>query len=161
MRFLLWLCITKITYFPEKTVMVSYLDKKWMNPQLKNLNRRVKREFYKNRKSPKWKKLKRKFKSLKRKTIKNFYSKFVFELKDSNPAKWYSMAKRIGAEQSSNNGELSVECLKGLNNQQAAEQIAEHFSKVSQEYSPLDPSILPAYLPAQEILKVNETDVAE
>ena len=148
-------------YFPEKTVMVSYLDKKWMNPQLKNLNRRVKREFYKNRKSPKWKKLKRKFKSLKRKTIKNFYSKFVFELKDSNPAKWYSMAKRIGAEQSSNNGELSVECLKGLNNQQAAEQIAEHFSKVSQEYSPLDPSKLPAYLPAQEILKVNETDVAE
>ena len=33
-------------YFPEKTVMVSYLDKKWMNPQLKFLNRRVKREFY-------------------------------------------------------------------------------------------------------------------
>jgi hypothetical protein len=30
-------------YFPEKTVMVSYLDKKWMTPQLKNLNRKLKR----------------------------------------------------------------------------------------------------------------------
>ena len=41
---------------PEKSVMVSYLDKKWMTPQLKNLNRKIKREFYKNRKSFKWKK---------------------------------------------------------------------------------------------------------
>ena len=50
--------------FPEKTVMVSYLDKKWMTPQLKNLNRKVKREFYKRRKSPKWKKLKKQLKKL-------------------------------------------------------------------------------------------------
>ena len=117
-----------------------------MNPQLKNLNRRIKREFYKNRKSFKWKKLKKKFKALKRNTVKNFYSDFVSELKVSNPAKWYSMAKRLGAEQHSNNGELSVDCLRGLDNQQAAEQVAEHFSKISQEYSPLDTNKLPAYL---------------
>ena len=85
-------------YLPEKTVMISYLDKKWMTPQLKNLNRKIKREFYKKRKSPKWKKLKRKFKTLKRRTVKNFYSEFVSELKESNPAKWYTMAKRLGAE---------------------------------------------------------------
>ena len=148
-------------YFPEKIVMVSYLDKKWMTPQLKNLNRRIKREFHKHRKSPKWKKLKRKFKSQKRKSVKNFYSNFVNELKVSNPAKWYSMAKRLGAEDNRKGGELSVDCLKGLDNQQAAEQVAEHFSKVSQEYSPLDYSKLPAYLPAQEILQVDENEVAE
>ena len=34
---------TKLDEFcPEKNVMVSYLDKKWMSPQLKNLNRRAK-----------------------------------------------------------------------------------------------------------------------
>ena len=148
-------------FFPEKTVMVSYLDRKWMTPQLKDLNRRTKREFYKNRKSPKWRRLKNKFKRLKRVTVKNFYSNFVTELKESNPAKWYSMAKRLGAEQNSKTGELSVECLKGLSNQQAAEQVAEHFSKISQEYSPLDLEQLPAYLPAPEILQVEETEVAE
>ena len=131
------------------------------DPQLKNLNRRTKREFYKNRKSAKWKRLKQKFKRLKRQTVKNFYSKFVTELKESNPSKWYSMAKRLGAEQNNKTGELSVECLKGLNNKQAAEQVAEHFSRISQEYSPLDMEKLPAYLPAPEILQVEEIDVAE
>ena len=79
----------------------------------------------------------------------------------SNPAKWYSMAKRLGAEENGKGGELSVECLKGLDNQQAAEEVAEYFSKVSQEYSALDTTKLPAYLPAPEILKVDENIVAE
>ena len=68
--------------------MVSYLDKKWMTPKLKNLNRRVKREFFKNRKSPKWRNLKKQFKKLKKKTVRTFYSEFVSELKLTNPLKW-------------------------------------------------------------------------
>jgi hypothetical protein len=100
-------------------------------------------------------------KKLKRRTVKNFYSDFVTELKASNPAKWYSLAKRLGAEQSKKNGELSVECLKGLTNQQAAEQVAEHFSKVSQEYLPLNTDKLPAYLAAPEVLQDDEMNVAE
>ena len=131
------------------------------DPPSKNLNRKVKREFYLNRKSSKWRKLKKKFKTLKRRTVQHFYSNFVTELKISNPAKWYSMAKRLGAEQSNKANEISVECLKGLDDQQSAEKVAEYFSKVSQEYLPLDTSKLPAYLPAQQILKVTEEEVAE
>ena len=71
------------------------------------------------------------------------------------------MAKRLGAEENGKGGELSVECLKGLDNQEAAEEVAEYFSKVSQEYSALDTTKLPAYLPAPEILKVDENIVAE
>ena len=95
------------------------------------------------------------------KTVRNFYANFVSELKVSNPAKWYSMEKRLGAEDNKKGGELSVDCLKGLSNQQAAEEVAGFFSKVSQEYSPLNTANLPSYLPAPEILKVEETDVAE
>ena len=146
---------------PEKTVMVSYLDKKWMTPHLKTLNRKLKREFYKNRKSSKWKKLKRKFKKLKRNTIKSFYANFVSELKETNPAKWYSMAKRLGTEQSNRDNRLNVECLKGMDDKEAAEKVAQHFSSISQEYEPLNTSKLPAYLPAQEVLQVDETEVAE
>ena len=147
--------------FPEKTVMVSYLDRKWMSPKLKNLLRKTKREFYINKKSPKWKKLKKKYKKLKRNTVQNFYSNFVSEMKVSNPAKWYSMAKRLGAEQTHNNGgEISVECLEGLSNQAAAEKVAESFSKISQEYSPMDVGTLPTYLPAPQPPKVTLSDVA-
>ena len=118
-----------------------------MTPQLKNLNRKLKRDFFLNRKSPKWKKLKKKFKKLKRRTVQSFYSNFVSELKVSHPSKCYSMAKRLGAEKSSSDGELKVECLKDLDNHQAAEQIAEYFSKISQD--------------KQEILQVDETDVVK
>ena len=148
-------------FLPEKTVQISYLDKKWMNPQLKNLNRKVKREFHLNRKSPKWKKLKNKFKKLKSKTVKSFYSEFVNDLKTGNPAKWYSMAKRLGAEQQHSDGKLTVECLKGLDDKQSAEKIAQHFSTISQQYSPLSLDNLPAYLPAPSTLQVSKTEVAE
>ena len=44
------------------------------------------------------------------------------------------MAKRLGAEKQSNTGELAVDCLKGLSNHQAAEEVAKYFGSVSQEY---------------------------
>ena len=120
-------------FFPEKTVMISYLEKKWMNPHLKNLLRKVKREFYQKRKSPKWRKLKKRFKKLKQKT---FYSNFVTDLKASNPSKWYSSAKRIGVEQCSGDGELTVECLQGLNDQQASEKVQNHSVKYHKSIPP-------------------------
>ena len=70
--------------FPEKTIKISTLDKKWMSPQLKQLHRRVQCEIFKNRQSKKWRKLKRAFKKLKK------ISDFVNELKFSNPGKWPS-----------------------------------------------------------------------
>ena len=40
-------------FFPEKSVKISSLDKKWMTPALKTLHRQVQREFFKNRRSKK------------------------------------------------------------------------------------------------------------
>ena len=55
---------------------------------------------------------------------------------------------------------IKEENYQGLN-YQAAEQVAEHFSKISQEYAPLDSTKLPAYLPAPEVLQVTKEEVAE
>ena len=74
-------------YFPEKTSKMSNLDREWMSPQLKQLYRAMQREFFRHRKSEKHKKLKSKFKKLKRKTIKTFYSTFVSDLKLTDPGK--------------------------------------------------------------------------
>ena len=111
--------------FPQKLVRISSLDKKWMNPSLKILYRQVQREFFKNRQSKKWKKLKSKFKRKKRKAVKTFYSEFVHELKESDPGSWYKMAKRIGALDQMNGHDIAVEELEGLSNQESAEVIAE------------------------------------
>ena len=71
------------------------------------------------------------------------------------------MAKRLGTDQNSSDGQLKVECLKGLDDQEAAERVAQFFSHVSNEYSPLDISKLPAYLPAAQQLKVEKDEVAK
>ena len=148
-------------HFPTKTVKISTLDKKWFNPSLKLLHRKVQREFYKHRQSTKWKRLKKKFKKMKRKAIKSFYSKFVTDLKQSEPGKWYKMAKRIGAIDQMNPVDIKVEELEGLDNKSCAEMIAKSFASVSQEYSPISLESLPSYRPIQKPPQVEEFSVYE
>ena len=131
-----------------KKIKISSLDKKWMSPKLKLLHRKVQREYFKNRKSAKWKKLKKKFKQQKKAAVRTLYSNFVTELKNTNPGKWYKMAKQIGAVDQMNGGEVHVEILEGLTNKESATKIAESFAAISNEYLPLDVSLLPSFLPA-------------
>ena len=44
------------------------------------------------------------------------------------------MAKKIGAENQSEQDDLRVEALSGLDDQESAELIAQHFASISQEY---------------------------
>ena len=52
-----------------------------------------------------------------------------------------------------------MECLAGVDNSAAAQIIAQHFSSVSKEYSPVDATQLPCYLPALPPPVVEEYDV--
>ena len=146
-------------HFPEKTTKISNLDKKWMSPAVKQLHRQMQREFYRHRKSDKYKKLKTKYKKMKRKAVKCFYSDFVSDLKQSDPGKWFAMAKKIGAVDQMTTGAVKVDSLAHLDNLESAKQIAEHYAAISNEYSAIDNSQLPAYLPAQPPPQVEEHDV--
>ena len=119
-----------------------------MTPELKTLQRQVQREFFENRSSRKWQKLKFQFKQKKRKTILAFHSKFVTELKSANPRQFYQMAKRIGAVDQMNSGELFVQCLAGASDAECAEAVGQSFAAVSNDQLPLDRTQLPAYLPS-------------
>ena len=114
-------------YFPEKSTKISNFDKKWMSPELKQLHRSMQREFFKHRKSMKYKQIKSKYKKLKKKSIRNFYRNFVAELKLTDPRRWYSMAQKIGAVKESRSGNIRVESLSSLTNKESADMIAEHF----------------------------------
>ena len=146
-------------YFPEKTTQISNFDRKWFSPALKQLHRKMQREFYSNRKSSKFNSLKSKFKKMKKKAVRTYYSDFVNELKQSDPGKWYAMAKKIGAVDQMTSGDIQVESLIGFDNFQAAQKIAAHFAQISNEYEPIDISQLPSYLPAQPPPQVTEYDV--
>ena len=96
---------------------------------------------------------------MKRKAIKSHYSDFVSELEMSDPGKWYTMAKKIGALDQINSGDVQVEELAGFTNQESANIIAQHFASVSNQYNPIDNSQLPCYLPAELPPQVTEYDV--
>ena len=56
-------------------------------------------------------------------------------------------------------GDIKIDILDGVDNKQGAELIAQHFASVANEYSPLNTSQLPAYLPAQRPPQVTEYSV--
>ena len=137
-------------YFPVKSVKMSLLDKSWFNPTLKLMYNKMQKEYFTNRKSPLWKKLRSKFKKAKRKASKVFYQNFVSELKTTKPAMYYKMAKQIGAIDKTGNNEIKIECIEGLNPQEQVQAVADSMAEVSNQYSPVDLSKLPSYLPAEE-----------
>ena len=82
-------------FFPEKTIFVSALDKPWMTPELKRINRKMKQEFWRNRKSPLWRTLKKRFLTVKKANCKRFYTRIFDEALNSSPSQWYSLVKKI------------------------------------------------------------------
>ena len=81
------------------------------------------------------------------------------DLKESDPARWYTMAKRIGAVDKMSRGDIQVQCLENMSNKRCADVIAEHFSTISNEYSPINLQNLPCYLPALPAPVIDEYQV--
>ena len=84
---------------------------------------------------------------------------FVNVVKKTNPSKWYSIAKRLGASDTMHENKIILECLKGKTDKESVEEIASHYSKVSQEYSPISLSSLPSFLPSLPPPQVFEWEV--
>ena len=142
-------------YFPEKTVTMTNLDKYWMTPEIKTLLRQVQRTRLQEGRSPKFKKLWSKFRKLKRAKIVSFRNKMVQELKEADSGKWYSIMRKFGGIDQMTKQKLSIKSLEGLSDRECAEAVAQSFAAVSQEYSPLDRTKLPAFLPAGRPMQVN------
>ena len=81
--------------------------------------------------------------------------------KQTDPAKWYRMAKQIGAVDKMSGGDICVESLSEFDNAQCSQKIAEHFSQISNEYEPVNLHDLPCYLPALPPPQLEEYEVYE
>ena len=68
-------------------------------------------------------------------------------LKNNNPGQAYSVLKRLGAQPGdctdSQGFTLPTHLDENLSNKQSAEKIADHFAGISQQFSPLNPALLP------------------
>ena len=123
--------------FPAKSFKVCSEDKPWITRSLKNLDRKRKREFYKNHKSPKWYYLDSLFEEKCEEEKENYYQNIVHDLKTSNPSQWYSKMKRMSGQEDNQADIDTVEELNGLEEDEQVEVIADHYAAVSNLYEPV------------------------
>ena len=123
-------------FFPEKTKQFCNNDQPWMTCKLKDLDRKRKRIYHRERRSAKWKMLNSQFKREVRAAKANFYESAVKDLKSKNPRQWYSSLKRI-TSQNSERFQVNVDEINHLTDLEQAEVIAEKFTSVKNMYEKL------------------------
>ena len=115
-------------------------DQVWATSEIKEISRRKSKEFFKHRKSPKWKQLKSLLDEKCEIARKAYYTNIVSDLKSSNPGQWYSKLKRMTSYDTLKSEEVMVDSICGLSNKEQVEKIAENFAKISNSYDPINPS---------------------
>ena len=101
------------------------------------LDGKGKREFFKRRKSPKWKDLNKQFLEEVSLAKESYRSNIVDDLKFSNPKNWYSKVKRMGGMDKGIHDETNVEEIANLSNEIQANKIADYFGSTRNQYDKL------------------------
>ena len=142
------LLIAKLDEFgPTKTTKISSRDKAWINAELKVLSRRKQREYLKKGKSDKYNKLAEQFDIKYKNAAQKYLRSKIDALKEVKPGEAFSILKTMGAQPGDCNDDLTFTLpthqIRGLTDQQSADEIAEYFAAISREYPPLDLDLLP------------------
>ena len=123
-------------FIPEKLRKISSDDQAWMTNKLKKLDRKRKRIFHTERRSEKWRNLNKLFKQEVKIAKKQFYKNTIADLKEKSPGQWYSALKRITSTDQQSE-QINIEEIRHLSDQDQAEQIAESFCTIPNEYEAL------------------------
>ena len=146
--------------FPEKIVKIYHQDKEWMNSELRILRRQKSREYYKHKKSEKFRDLELKYQKIKFQNTLRYIQNEIESLKSLNIKDFFRKIKKIGAKTGEAVNEtftLSNHVEDKLSRIEAAERIAKHFSSISKYFPPINTN----YLPQRVKDKTFHTDVSK
>ena len=105
--------------------------------------------------------LESRYQGLLSKSKKRFFKRRIQPLKSTNPRQWYRGLKRIAGYDSRDENPI-VEDIKHLSDIEQAELIAESFAKISNEYAPLDRSMIQVQdIDRSSYLKTSAKEVAD
>ena len=82
-------------FFPLKTKTITSDDQPFFSNKLKMMRRRKIREYMKNRRSEKWKKMDKEYQIEVVRSKKKYYSEKIKQLGKSKPKYWYWELKRL------------------------------------------------------------------
>ena len=128
---------------PTKILKFGSHDKPWINSELKKLHRLKSREYVRNGKSEKYRLFLKQFQTKYKKAAKRSLKNNTDDLKQSNPGQAYRILKKLGAQSGDSTDNNTFTLPSHLSANLSAEESAEHFSAISQEFSLLDTNNLP------------------
>ena len=123
-----------------------------MNTRIKRIIRQRNREFDLHQKSEKWKSLMKKSRSMIKKAKKNFSENFITNLKDTDPSTWMKRMNRLGKasfEAEHTGWQFQSE---HLGDQELTDEMADYFANISNEFTPVNPSLLDLVPPGAEFV---------
>ena len=126
-------------HVPERVRTISNDNQDWYTEQLKNLDRKRRREFHVNRGSDRYLLLHNEYKIKCKLEKQKFYKNIICKAKEADPNSWYRLL----------NEDLQIEEISHLSDKEQVETIAQAFNTPSQTYKPLEKSDinLPNFLP--------------
>ena len=135
-------------YFPEKEVRVSEQDKPYFTEELRNLRRRRQRAYHEGGKSQKYIDIRNEFNKKLKQAAEKYRVKIIDEVSEGTRANAYSALRKLesGDNKKQNSFTLPEHADRGLTPSQSAECLAVYFSKISQEFDPINPELFPPWI---------------
>ena len=130
------------TVAPEKDIRIALDDPPWMNTRIKTIIRQRNREYDKYGKSEKWRKLMRASKSMVKRAKKNLSTNFVSNMKETDPSTWMKRMGKLGRAsfQTEHSGWHFQN--ESKTDQELTNEMADYFANISNDFTPVDPSLL-------------------
>ena len=127
-------------FFPEKTLKLNSDDQPWISFKIKKMDRRRKRLYRKDRRSPEWKSADTEFKNEVKMAKKNFYKKNIADLKTKKPGQWFQCLKKIANFDQFKTEEPQCDEISHLSDEEQVEAIATQFASIQNEYEEIKES---------------------
>ena len=128
-------------HFPLKSVRVSSYDLPYFNEKLRNLRRHRQRIYRRSGKSEEYLKVKKEFDEALLKAAHRYKEKVISEVREGKRGSAYKALKKLGdCSTTDENFHIPEYVDKNFSPQQSAEALADYFSRISQEFHPIDPS---------------------
>ncbi|XP_078594556.1 uncharacterized protein LOC144872371 [Branchiostoma floridae x Branchiostoma japonicum] len=144
-------------FFPLKSIRLHHQDRPWMSPAIKSLIRARQQAFAREDLAT-WKLLRNKVQRKINDSKKSYYNNKIKALKKEHAAQWHKEIKAM-ANMGRNDPIINIEGLSPSDHRATADEINKTLAAVIQSLPPLDTSLLPAYLPAQEAPSIKPWEI--
>ena len=149
-------------YLPQKVIRIASDDEPWFTDDLKKLDRRKRREYSRNRKSDKYKRLYCIYQDKVSKAKIKYKQNMIDDVMSAQSSEWFSKLKRISRYDEGKSEVIQVEEISHLSDQEQAEMIADKLSAISNSYKGVEMTdiLIPPFsfqdIPQIPIQKVKE-----